>query len=264
MNWLMSTVTHRNINGLGPDFSGPEYIRFETVGVYGEKSFDVLVSNPSGNYDGPTTYLPHNGVWDGVGLLYMNAGTKMDLKFSIVEHGTETLLELPKFYMTYLDIDTGSPACRNNGKGQSEEQCTAAGIPITGDQTRGAEILTVKSGAGYFVGPDSELMESSDEESAPGTKVFTARIFGDGSDNPWYVAMGTPLTPIQINRVVTVMYEGVSEFEICYESVAFPGLTGREMLFTGKTDPDACDVTRGFAPVPTDPPESVTTTVVVP
>jgi hypothetical protein len=257
----MSKVTHRNINGLGPD-TGPEYIRFETVGAYGEKSFDVLVSNPAKDYVGPPSYLGYNGVWDGVGLLYMNAGTKMNLKFSIVEHGTETLLELPKFYMTYLDIDTGSPACRDGGAGLNEEQCTAKGIPITGDQRRGAEVLTIKGGSGYFVGPDSELMESSDEESAPGTKIFTATVFGDGTDNPWYVATGTPLSAMQMNRVVTVKYEGVSEFELGYESVAFPGLTGREMLFAGKTDPDACEVTRGFAAAPTDPPESVTTTVV--
>lgn len=152
--------------------------------------------------------------------------------------------------------------------GYSDSQCKAKGIPITGDQTQGAEVLTVRDQSQHFLGPDSELALSKNANS---DQVFTATVYGRGEDNPWYLAT-TPLTALQQNRAVTLLFEAKSEFTVSYQSAPGGTTPGREMLFTGKTsladlpcaggDADAATPapSASAATAPTPDPEDLTTT----
>jgi len=197
----------------------------------------MLVTSPEMQYSVPTVngvnFAQYNGVYDAVGVLYMDSPSKMSLTFRFVETGTDIPFTLPRFELTFLDIDTGSPACIVGGVGKSDEQCNALGEPITGDQTQSEEILSVSGASKIYLGPTSELQQSA---GAAGEDVFTATVYGNGDDNPWYPEN---MNELQQNRAVTVMFENTAEFQVAYEGKGSTS-SGREMLFTGKTHPDAC------------------------
>jgi len=263
-------VSHSNLNGEGPD-SGVKNLRFGKVGTSGGKDFDLLVSSPTNKYTAPifggSSYAKWNGLYEGVGVIYMTNPGLMDLKFQFVEAGTDTPIVLPKYYFTFLDVDTGTPACTANGEGFNAAECAAMGEPVTGDQTQGGEILAVSDHSQHFLGPDTELQVTN---NVNGDQVFTATVYGKGSDNPWDL-MTVPLTALQKNRAATLLFEDKSEFEISYQSAPGSSTPGREMLFTGKTsladmpcagaDADAAtpSPTTAAPSVPTPDPEDPTT-----
>jgi hypothetical protein len=177
------------------------------MGTHLGKSFDLVISTTSDRYQPPAGYQQYNGVYDYFGYIAMRLESAMDVKFSIVETGTNDLMVLPKFFFSFFDLDTGVE---------------------TGDQSGAAERVKIKGFEQYFVGNETELHIGKDE--ATGQTTFTATRYGESHDNP-----DNPynMTQLQQNRALSFMFVNTAEFEVTYE--LNPGGTslGREVYFAG-------------------------------
>ena len=111
--------TWSNLGGLGPDNDPgvPPTIRRSHVTTFKGVAVDLVISNL-------TEYVPKATQWNGVsqefGAINL-AGTNVPaededevsrtevrLRFTFVEHGTNTPYVLPKFRMAFFDFDTGA------------------------------------------------------------------------------------------------------------------------------------------------------------
>jgi hypothetical protein len=178
------------------------------LGDHDGKVFDLVITSTTDSYtppsptaDYPDGFAKYNGVYGYFGYLVMRLNTKMDLKFQIVEEGTDTPMVLPKFFFSFLDMDTGSGG--------------AAG-----------EILVANGFVKYYVDDATELAI----EDKGGDTQFSATVYGESTDNP-----NNPyiMTPQQRARAVTFRFEDTSEFTITYDLTPGGASQGREVYFSG-------------------------------
>ena len=213
--------TWSNLGGLGgsaDDSAGtvvqtdtPPTIRRSSVAVVDGTIVDLVISNL-------TEYVPYLSVWNFVtnGYGQINLGgtrtagesTQMQLKFSFVQHATDTPYPLKKFRMGFYDFDTAK-----NGNG--------------------VECLKVSTAhaTSYQLDADTELVPPSLDLSEPNPEVC-ASTWGKGTDNPEYNAPGTGLNATQRARALEVTYEDTSELEVTFSIGCCIG-TGRNFAYAG-------------------------------
>jgi hypothetical protein len=194
-------------------------MRFSGLGKENGKAFDMLVISTSDRYETVEGYESYNNVYGWFGMITMVDGANgvdagMDLKFQIVEAGTETPMVLSKFFTTFFDIDTG-----DNGFD------TDYGSSF-GDASGSRELLTASGFDNYILGPDSELKITQGND---GRTNFEAMVYGNGDDNP--------LDPFKLNvqqqnRAVTLQFSNTDHFDIKFDVKEGPA-EGREMFFSG-------------------------------
>merc|ERR1719272_921091 len=224
-----SKKTQNNIQGVGPD-AGDEYLRLSNMGTHEGKTFDFLIASTSDAYTPPlptsgdykdVKMQKYNGVYGFFGYLSLKSDTHMDLKFTVVESGTDTELVLPKFFFTFFDMDTGN----------SEPGYTQGG----------AEVLSARGFKEAHLGPNTELEITDGHRDSGGAntgskgvgwKTFGATVFGDNFDNP---SDPMNMTAQQMNRAVTFEMENTASFEATYTVLANSTTFGRDIYFAGRS-----------------------------
>lgn len=167
-------LVQKNLGGAGPD-SGVEELRYSHVATINGKRVDLVVT-VNGEYN---SRKASSGLSGSLGVISVACGTEVSLDFKIVESVTGVAVPVDSLAISWYDIDEG-----RKGKGRS----------------------TVTScGDGLFTSSDSELAVAhvggcwSATSSTPGTKA----------DNP---SAPVPLTEVQMARVATFSFSGVSSF----------------------------------------------------
>jgi hypothetical protein len=220
-------VFSSNLNNKGPDNAEKEGIRIASLGSHEGKKFDLLVNCYTGNYEAPSEFYQYNNVFGYFGYIIVGMNTQMDLRFRIVESGTNTSLVLPKWYMTFFDLD----------KSVDTDDPSAAS---------GTEKMAVKGFSKYLTGDTSnksQLIITKDDP--PGFTSFQATTWGNTDDNP--------SNPMNLNddhkqKAVTFEFKDTATFDAtytvsgCFDDSDFKNCTdAREMFFAGKsqlaTDP---------------------------
>merc|ERR1719326_551674 len=106
LDFTKAEIVVNNLGGQGPQKTlatgepAPKEIRFKNL-VQGQ-DVDLIITTP----DGYTPYNPErNGILGGNGQINAESGSVVPLTFSFVHEGTDTPFVLPKFYITFSDID---------------------------------------------------------------------------------------------------------------------------------------------------------------
>lgn len=223
-----ASLMANNLNGKGPGTGREEDMRFAHLGEHEGKSFDLVVTsanfeypgNPDPVYNGLLTWWPPEGMPPNAnkakGLISAKRGPgnesqPVELKFKIVEEGTDVPLTLPKFYFTFLDIDTdGGGLVKTPG----EEKVTASGF------------------AQYIVTPNTDIVVSTDGAK---TSFTGSKWNGDDSNNPvakWTNLDVAALDASDSNKAVTLVFLNTAEF-----TVSFTASQGYAPDFSGVHDP---------------------------
>jgi len=202
-----SKVVHSNLGGFGPQLDKPEEVRYGHVGVspWG-RPLDLVVTSESKRYRTP--YAKGNGLYGHFAHLTLSTGSAVDLLMRFIDSETNASVVLPKFYITFFDIDAGDR-----------------------DPRRGAEQLQVHGVKQYFVSDNTELFISK-KNGFEGSYSFIATRYGTGADNP---RSPLGLTGLQKKRTVSVLFTNVDRFKASY-LVTPGGSAVRDIYFAGVSD----------------------------
>merc|ERR1719272_682096 len=185
----------------------------------------MQISSTSDRYS--SEWAAYNSVYGSFGYVTMNSdknGSQMDLKFKIVETGTNKSMKLPFFFFTFFDIDQSAP--------------------ISGYEEGGAEEVAVSGYKEYYVTTNTELEVG---KNSKGQTSFRATKEGDSTDNP---TNPMRLTEHQQSKAVTFKFVDTSEFEVTCAVSPHARSRGREVYFAGKSNlaTNPCDEAMSGAP----------------
>jgi hypothetical protein len=202
LDFTKATLVHNNLGGQGPEKTlpngnaAPEELRYRNL-VEG-KAIDLVVTTDAG-YE---AWNPsRNGILGGNGQINAKSGTRVPLTFKFVDQGTNNLHVMPKFYMTFSDLDE-----RHGGKEMEKLQVTGFDRYYTND-----DLSVVGAGS------DSPTFQSAD--------------FGDYEDNNF--SPDSP-SPTQLSHAVTFLFTNKASFEAVYTIESQRQVhKGRNILFSG-------------------------------
>jgi len=203
LNFQRSGVAASNLGGAGPDDGYPWLVFTNVTSVNGSQIDLEVVANSS--------YMPFDNTKNGLngpfGVINLRVNSKVDLKFSFVNHSTGLPVVLEPFYLTFFDFDQGL--------------------------AHGArETATVSGSEAFMLSDDTEVEVEGQTED--GTVVFASSMRGGKLDNP--VFPGT-LTHLQEDRSVTLLFRDTSSFSVTLEELGYPdSAQGRNFLFSGPSD----------------------------
>jgi len=195
-------------------------LRLSNLGTHEGKTFDLIVSSTSDSYTPPVSrkgekMQVYNGVYGFFGYLSLVSDSHVDLKFTIVESGTDTELVLPKFFFSFFDMDSGNSA--------------------PGYTQGGAEILSARGFKEAHLGPKTELAVTEghvEKNKGEGWKTFGATVYGTYADNP---SDPMNMTETQMNRAVTLEMQNTASFEATYTVLPNSTTLGRDIYFAGRS-----------------------------
>jgi len=181
-----SVMTENNLGGEGPS-TGPQEMRYSRVGTSDTGvTFDLVVTSVTAykRYGGANA----NGVRNGFGIISLNpptgAGMTTDFKFSFVQPGTNTPVELSEVHMAIYDLDGATP--------------------------NGIEIASSKGYRGYVTDINPSVVASRLDDGR--TKFSSSGIVND-IPNP---TDPNSLTPQQRANSVMYFYTDVSGFDLSF------------------------------------------------
>jgi len=200
-DFFRSTVSHRNLGGLGPD-AGAENMRYRHVGnrTQGDagqaRPFDLVLTATGGQY----RYLHKGGTGrqGRYGEVSLTAPANLTLTFSFEDSESGEPVVLSAFHFTVLDLDESRHAKEHALVGGFDE---------------------------YMVDPETELVI---EAASRNRTLFGSTRFGSECDNPRTGALGTvtcteagakePHTVVQRRRAVKLLFSRRSSFEVAFEA----------------------------------------------
>jgi len=192
----LATVSTSNLGSQGPD-SAEEGIRFSQVGKIRDVDIDLKLTS-AGPY---TAFNPsQNGLSGSLGTVNVQAGTKVDVVFAVVESGTDTPVAVDGLSLTFLDVDEGK-------RGKQRSTVTACNAKVELDAS-------------------TELTQVSDGSC---TSVSSSKK-GSAQDNP---ISADNLTDVQKAKVVKFTYGAGAQFQASLSIAGTPKKkqTGRNFNF---------------------------------
>jgi len=158
VDYKRSTLTQNNLGGLGPD-SGAQEIRYTNVGKVKEGSVADLVITAGTGYksSAPQTNGKSGGGNGKFGTINVLGGTSVEVTFSFMLTGTNTLIELGEVSFSVLDVD-------QSFSGKMLERVYASDYRA---------FVIDKSGADIDI-----------ERVPDGRTLFMSKMHGNGCDNP--------------------------------------------------------------------------------
>jgi len=189
------TLSANNLGGVGPQ-AGAEEIRYANMGTSETgKAFDVVVT-ALGPYDPPKPEI--NGIKGEFGAINQRKGSTTDFKFSFVEPGTNTPVQLKEVHMALFDLD-----------GNADQLESAAS----------------KGYKGYVTDTVPSLLAS---RLPDGRTQFSADGVTPNIPNPT-----TPdaLNSLQRKGSVMYFYSGVSSFDLTFAISGTVADSGRNLFF---------------------------------
>lgn len=207
-NWELNTVKFNNLGSLGPDFEGPEGIRYgEITEVHNGRYVDLLVNAAS------KPYVPHysskNGLHGSFGNINLYNNNSIDLVFHFIDSESGEPVEMPGFHITVFDLDQGPYASAK-------------------------EFLTVD---GFDEAHLMAFTSLNTRGLADGRREFSSTVHGTGENNP---VDPLSLTEHQAAHAVDLVFPaGLSEFKMNY-AVGEARAMGRNMLFAGMSSLSMC------------------------
>jgi len=182
-----------------------------------------MITSRTNNYVAPYYYYKYNNVYGNIGYIYVGMNSQVDVKFTIVESGTNTPLVLPKWYFSFFDLDKSVDALQDDPPTQGNEKVAVKGFSqYVYHDTKG----------------ESELKVTADDPA--GFTSFQSSHFGN------YKVPKDPMdmTDEQKRRAVTFEFRNTATFDATYTVAPCVGQTctvGRAFNFGGKsqlaTDP---------------------------
>jgi len=203
LDFTKATLVHNNLGGYGPVTTkpngqpAPAEMRFRNL-VRGQ-DIDLVITAGEG-------YKPfnaeRNGILGGNGQINAKSGDTVPLTFTFVDQGTNNPHPLPKFYMTFSDIDE-----RHGGTEK--------------------EMITVGGYDRYYTNDDLKIVEGTEDT----TPTFQSSDFGDFEDNE--ISPDSP-APTALSHAVTYLFTEKATFSATYQ-VDAPSKVhkGRNILFSG-------------------------------
>ena len=241
-----STLTNNNLGGQGPDFAGPNTMRYEDVGHIGDEPFDIVVENVT-TYDTGRADQK-NGIIGQMSNFNIAYGSHLKLIVSFVKKDN-TPVQISSFDVGLIDMKTSlhQPSC--------------------------SEWVSVNSMDGdfsYGVHPNSTL-----EVIENGTETYFLSTEVDPESDSHVDFFLDNLTDVELRRAVNIRYYDTSAFSFTFgfqEPVVQDGVVhlagenckkynengteygGRNFQFVGYSTTDTCEsvgVDAGDVPVPT-------------
>lgn len=190
-------VIHNNLGGHGPD-DGPETLIYSAVDTGTGTGKEVLlqIKVDSGTYD--PHYPLENGLNGEYGSINIKPGTQVHLAFEIIDADTLQMVNLPKVYFTFFDLD--------HGPARSTIESVTADNFNSVMTTIGTELISKKN--------------------KDGSRTFTATTEGSGEDNPTNPLL---LTLQQKNRAVSFEFVDFTQMHVTL--AATPGMHPRYFTF---------------------------------
>jgi len=225
MDWSFknAVIVANNLGGVGPNFSDPEEIRYQ--GVANEVDMVVTIDKAyqKGTYSTNPKIKPNpvtgvmeagnsNNGWSGkFGQVNIQGGTSVAMKFSLVETGTNNLIDIApkeKVFFSVFDLDRGSP---------KDYEYVDFNTPVDS----------------YSVTPTSTVIISGDTKSLEGK----AGRFGTDSDNP---TNPLEMTQVQKDSAIWVTYQGRNTWSMTFGYDRSNGKlkAGRNLMFAGRAEGD--------------------------
>lgn len=190
----LTSVSNSNLGGLGPD-SGEQNMRFAKLGKVNGVDVDLTVTITNDDYT-PFT-VGNNGLTGSLGTVNLQANTKAELDFALVESDTSKAVAVDGFSITWLDVDEGK-------RGKQRSTVTACNAEVSLD----AATELTSSVAGSCT-------------SVSSSKKGTAKDNPSSPDN---------LTDVQKAKTVTFKYGGGTVFRSSL-SIGPKGKAGRNFNF---------------------------------
>jgi len=215
---LHNNLKYNNLGGLGPVTSDPAELRYEKVFTTGYElqPVDLVIKVANGSqYIVANTAL--NGLWPinsnttQMGQVNIKTGTQSTFDFMFVKTGTDELYELSNVMFSVYNLDQ-----KAKGMGVNHEY---------------VEFNTAVTN--WTLTDPTLVNQSGSISGAEGLLKFTSTEAGYLSDNP---TDPLKLTPMQMERSVTVWYQSKSKFQITLghsAEISNPKAGGRNMLFAG-------------------------------
>lgn len=119
----LTSVSNSNLGGLGPD-SGEQNMRFAKLGKVNGVDVDLTVTITNDDYT-PFT-VGNNGLTGSLGTVNLQANTKAELDFALVESDTGKAVAVDGFSITWLDVDEGK-------RGKQRSTVTACNAEVSLD-----------------------------------------------------------------------------------------------------------------------------------
>jgi len=193
----LASASSSNLGGQGPDLDSAEGIRFSKVGKVKDVDIDLKLTSA-----GPYTPFKAgvNGLTGSLGTVNVQAGTKVDVGFSLVESGTDTPVAVDGLSLMFLDVDEGK-------RGRQRSTVTACDAVVELDDS--TELTTSQSGSCTSVSSSKK---------------------GSSKDNP---TSPENLTNVQKAKVVTFKYGTGAQFQAALSVAESPkSPTGRNFMFS--------------------------------
>jgi len=231
VDFFGSTLTHSNLNGVGPD-AGAQNIVYTNVGTYNGQVLDLILTSDA-NYQKSLNPNATNGKNGKFGTINFRGGVTSELTFTVVKTGTTTPQELNEVHFSFFDLD-------QSFVGKMKERVY---VPF-------------KSFNAFVVNKDVEFVIS---RTATGDTAFMSTQYGVGCDNPSDPeALGSKTctrkdgtqTIDQRKRSFMLVYRKASSWKVTVEITCDPVVTGgdetcdsgRNMLFAGTSSlRDRCE-----------------------
>lgn len=209
----LSTVSHSNLGGAGPD-SGAETLVYSNV--FPNTDLVVAATSPyTPNLLNANGGVLHNGLHGGFGVINMACDGSVDLTFTFVDSVSGEPVVPSPFLFTWFDSDHGMAH-------ESREAITVSGFSSFHLTDMTALDVT-------------ELGQGLSEESLAagnGAATFTSTMRGGKVDNP--VAPLT-LTRLQQDRTVALLFSGKSSFGVTLSETGYANPQGRNFYFSGSS-----------------------------
>lgn len=206
----MKTVLRSNLGLKGPDLGAEEGLVFE--GFDREpgrtaKPIELHVNVVSDFNAFHPAQIDKLGFFDGPGSKFMGInlqqGTEVTLKFTVTEPGNTVPIRLDKMDLTFFDLDTHT-------SGNNKEFVKASGF--TNQVTYAGTQLQIS-------GDPSDIF------------TYSATQPGTAADNP---TDPTSLTELQLQRAVSLQFEGFTETTVTFGSTKFDSGHFRRFDFVGR------------------------------
>lgn len=196
----LTHLDENNLDGKGPQTDAPgDTMTFSNV-FPKYKPVDLVITAVS-PYS--ANNVDRNGHRGPLGCVNVLSGTSVKLRFTFVNPTTREPQEIPGFYWSIYDFDTGKAGW-------------------------GTEKVVVEGFANYYVTPSTEILA----EGAIGSMEFFGTTRGTEVDNPTGLL---DLNARQMNRAVTFEFKPTSSFDVTFGASASKRgkKDGRNILFAG-------------------------------
>jgi len=209
VDFSLSENTINNLGGVGPETGVSQELYYHNVATVNADghTYDLRVTTIGSYATHASRYNGQNGHY---GVVNVETGESVNLKFEFIEPATGMAATLQKVFFSWFDVDQGQ-------FGKSSEQII------------------------LWPGYTSTLMSTSTEVEkvsvpCPGAaerncEAFQSRTHGVGKDNP---SDPMTLTEQQAARTFSVLYKDVSAFQVTL--AAGVGHGTRNFLFTGLSE----------------------------